>query len=678
MLHPGHQTIRTMCPMNCHPTLCGMLVDVADGRLLGVRGDKDNPDSQGFLCVRGQASQEVIGNPQRLLRPLMRRQRRDDAWYEASWEEALDTIAARMQAAGREAVGLWSGHGSLTTNYGTRIAGQLMRRFANLYGCQLWSAAILCWGLGGFGLGLTGILETNTKEDMGQHANGIVLWGANLASQPNTARHIRAAQKRGATVVTIDVRHTEAAALADEVFLIRPGTDAALALAMQHVILREQWHDRAFIAQHTSGFDELAAHVQAYSPAWAAPITGIAAERIEALARLYATTAPAMIVLGGSSMHKGANSWQAARAIACLPALTGNVGKPGSGFGPRHGGASHGQALASITAEERRQPGNYIPSQMPRMTAALQDGLIDVLFLFGTNMLSSFADNNAVAAGLERTGLVVCHDLFMNETARRFADIVLPSTAWLEEIGCKMTNTHLYLMEQALEPPAETRPLSAILRGLAQRLQLEDFYPWENDAAVLDAILHHPATDYATVAALRAEAGKRALRITHVAHPDLHFHTPSGKIEFVSRRAAELGLPTLPMPALPEPADGHLTLCQGRTLTHFHAFYDHGQALPSLARLDPAPAVWLAPADAAERGIRDGSTVRLRSAQGSCEVRARVTADVPAGVAWMRDGWSISNTLTSGEACLPDHAVEAFHFAAGQAAYAAIVDARPL
>jgi hypothetical protein len=161
------QNFATMCPMNCHPTLCGMLVDVQDGEVVGVRGDKDNPDSQGFLCVRGQASRQIIGNPKRLLKPLIRDRRSDGAWSETSWDEALDLIAARIRKAGREATALWSGHGNLANNYGPSSGGQMLTRFANLYGCQYWSPAMICWGLGGFGLGLTGALEINTKEDNG-------------------------------------------------------------------------------------------------------------------------------------------------------------------------------------------------------------------------------------------------------------------------------------------------------------------------------------------------------------------------------------------------------------------------------------------------------------------------------------------------------------------------------
>jgi anaerobic selenocysteine-containing dehydrogenase len=659
--------------MNCHPTLCGMLVEVEDGRLLGVRGDKDNPDSQGFLCVRGQASREIIGNPKRLLHPLVR-SRRSDAWRQVSWDEALDRIVDGMHAAGREAVATWSGHGFFANNYGTRINSHLLRRFANLYGCQWWNPTMICWGLGAFGLGLTGVLETNTKEDMGAHASFVLLWGANIASQPNTGRHLAAARHRGVRVVTIDVRETEAAAHSDETLLLRPGTDAALALGMMHVIIGEGRHDREFVARHTEGFDELAAHVRRHTPQWASEVTGISADRIVALAREYATTRPAMIVLGGSSMHKGPNSWHAARAVACLPALTGNLGVAGGGLGPRHGSATRGQGLASIVALERRPPGRYIPNQMSRMLESLGDGRVQALLLFGTDMLSSFADAGRLEKGLARQDLVVSYELFMNDTARRFADVVLPSTSWLEELGCKSTNTHLYLMPQVLDPPGETRSGTWVLKELARRLGLEDFYPWTSEEGLLDTLLDHPSTGHATVAALRAEGGLRALNISHVAYPDRVFDTPSQKVEFVSERARALGLPALPVhEALSSPLYP-LVFQQGRTLTHFHAFYDHGRALPSLAKADLEPELWIAPADAHARGLDDGAAIRIYNERGEFRARACVTPKIPAGTVWMHDGWEGVNRLTSGHAVLPDDAVDLFHFSAGQSAFDAAVE----
>ena len=166
----------------------------------------------------------------------------------------------------------------------------------------------------------------------------------------------------------------------------------------------------------------------------------------------------------------------------------------------------------------------------------------------------------------------------------------------------------------------------------------------------------------------------RKLAISHVAHPDRKFPTPSGKVEFYSERAVELGLPALPghedLPVTSYP----LVFRQGRTLAAFHGFYDHGRALPTLAKADPEPELWIAPDDATTRGVADGDAIRIHNERGEMRARARVTSRIPAGTVWMRDGWSGLNTLTSGDAVLPDAAVDALGFSAGQAAFDARVE----
>ncbi len=668
---------RTMCPMSCHPTLCGMIVEVEENKVVVVRGDPDNPDSRGFLCVRGQAAREVFDNPGRLLYPLVR-DRREDPFRRATWDEALERITTALTAHPPQATAIWPGHGTFTTNYGTRVSAQLFARFANFHGSQFFNPTMICWGLGAFGLALTGMQETHTKEDMGEHARLILLWGANFASQPNTARFVNAARARGARIVAVDVRQTEATAKAEEVLLLRPGTDGALALALMHVICVEQLFDAEFVASHTVGFAALAEHVRQFSPQWAAGVTGIAAERIVVLARLYASTKPGMIVLGGSSMHKGDNGWQASRAIACLPGLTGNVGIPGAGFGPRHGASAHGRGLASVIEAGRRTPGTSLPNQMSTVLEALHDGRIANMLLMGTNMLSSFADSNRVAEGLARTSLVVSYDLFLNDTARRFADVVLPSTAWLEELGCKSAFTHLYLMEPALAAAGETKPATWVMRELATRLGLEGYFPWASDEALLDAILDHPATGHATVASLRAQGGIGELRISQVANPTLEFDTPSRKIEFYSEDAARLELPALPgwTGASDMEADSRypLTLSQGRTLAHFHSFYNNGRELPTLARRELEPRVWISTADARARGLTDGAPIRVHNAHGELHARAQVTERIPNGTLWLRDGWPGLNALTDSASVLPDAAVDRFAFSAGQSNFNARVE----
>ena len=674
MPDPARQTTRTMCPMNCHPTFCGMKVTTEDGHLVEVTGDKENPDSAGFLCVRGRASREIMDNPKRLLKPLARDRRAGGDWQEIEWDEALDRIVASMQRVGRESVALWPCHGSIANDYGVFANLFLALRLANMYGCQWWDASMICWGLGGFGVGLTGPMEINTKEDMSAHSDLIVQWGSNQASQPNTARHIAAAKKRGARVVAIDVRMSDGCRAAHDHFIVRPGTDAALALAMMHVIIDEGLHDQAFVAEHTVGFDELSAHVREFTPAWAAEICGVDAEHIVRFAREYASTERAMILLGGSSLYKDKNGWQASRAISCLAPLTGKIGKPGTGYGARHAGEAHGTGFGDILNMDARPPGDYVPNQMPAIIEAMTSGRIRTLLLFGSDFTSSFADAGRIKPALDDMDLVVAHDLFMNDTIRNHADIVLPGTTWLEDLGVKGTTTHLYLMDRILEPAGEARSMTTIVRALAERLGIADFYPWHEDGGHIDAVLDHPATGHATVTSLRETGGIAPMQVSHVAHPDLRFPTPSGKVEFYSERAAEVGLPGLPSYQPRSDSEYPLELRMGRTINHFHAFYDGGRALPSLVHRDKGPLLWIAPADADARGIADGDAVRMRNARGRFDAKASVTDKVPPGTLWIHDGWSGLNDLTSGARALSDEAAQLFPFSTGQCAYDAFVE----
>ncbi|MBO0796319.1 MAG: molybdopterin-dependent oxidoreductase, partial [Ktedonobacteraceae bacterium] len=300
--------ITTMCPMNCLPTQCGMTVEVEGNKLVSLKGDVHNPDSRGFLCIRGRATQEIFENPRRLLRPLRRvGERGEDRWEPCSWDEAYAMIVDAIQRTQPERVGLWRGHGAGTTG---PAGSALISRLGLLGGFQQWIASIVCWAMGGYGLGLTGTLHTNTKEDMAANSRTIVLWGATLASQPGLAPYLVEARKRGAYVVHIDTRRTEASRHADEVLLLRPGSDAALALAMAQVIVQEGLYDREFVDKYTLGFAQFADHVQQYTPEWAATVTGIEPERIRALARRYVEQVPAVIVLGGSSMFKHQHGWE--------------------------------------------------------------------------------------------------------------------------------------------------------------------------------------------------------------------------------------------------------------------------------------------------------------------------------------------------------------------------------
>jgi anaerobic selenocysteine-containing dehydrogenase len=208
-------------------------------------------------------------------------------------------------------------------------------------------------------------------------------------------------------------------------------------------------------------------------------------------------------------------------------------------------------------------------------------------------------------------------------------------------------------------------------------LGVADVYPWADQEAAMDAALDHPATGHATVASMRAGGGRAALKISPVAYPTRAFDTPSGKIEFTSASAAAMGLPALPeMP--PQSDETGLVLAQGRTYAHFHSFYDHGRALPTLAAREDAPDLWIAPADADARGIGDGAVIEVSNARGSFAARAKVTKRMPQGAVWMRDGWPGFNALTDGGAVLPEAALTAFPFSVGQSHFGARVQVRPV
>ncbi len=648
----GKRQITTMCPMNCLPTQCGMTVEVEENKLLSLKGDPNNPDSRGFLCIRGRATNEIFDNPKRLLRPLRRvGKREDNRWEPCSWDDAYAMIVDAIQQTQPERVGLWRGHGTGTTG---PTGNTLVSRFGLLGGFQQWTTSMVCWAMGGYGLGLTGTLKTNTKEDMAFNSRTILLWGATLASQPDLAPHLVEARKRGAYVIHIDTRRTEASRHADEVLLLPPGTDAALALALAHIIVQEKLYDQTFIDRYTLGFAEFATHIQQYTPEWATTITGIEPERIRDLARRYATQPPAMIVLGGSSMFKHQHGWEPARAISCLPALTGQLGIAGGGLGPRHGASPEGTGYADVLADvTKKMPDEAaIPSHMTTITEAFTRGQLDVLLLLGSNMLSMFADANALAHGLAQIKLIVSYDLFMNATARGYADLVLPATAWLEDIGLKQTATHIYLMERALAPAGECRSLITLLRELAQRLNIANIFPWQDEQDYVNAFLMAQKTETGeplTVDALRQHSGYwQKNDLSHIAYQEHSFPTPSKKIEFWSESARQAELSPLPSYTVPEGDEYPLRFCQGRSLTAFHSFFDEGQALPTLAKANAGPQLWIHPQDAQKRHVVSGASIIIANKRGFFEANAYVTDDILPGVVWMRDGWIGVNRVTSG------------------------------
>jgi anaerobic selenocysteine-containing dehydrogenase len=232
-------------------------------------------------------------------------------------------------------------------------------------------------------------------------------------------------------------------------------------------------------------------------------------------------------------------------------------------------------------------------------------------------------------------------------------------------------------MERALEGEGETRPIHEILRSLANSLGVVDFFPWASMEEVLDVILDDPTTGHATVASLRAAGGFAPLKVPAIAYADRKFDSPSGKIEFYSSQAERLGLPPLPVHKVDKGSPYPLALSFGRTLTHFHSFYDEGKALSSLAKHNTAPQLWISRVDADARQLTNGDAIKIYNERGEFAAKACITNNVPPGVVWIRDGWVGLNHLTSGEAVLTGDALSLFPFSVGQADYGARVEVAP-
>jgi anaerobic selenocysteine-containing dehydrogenase len=238
-------------------------------------------------------------------------------------------------------------------------------------------------------------------------------------------------------------------------------------------------------------------------------------------------------------------------------------------------------------------------------------------------------------------------------------------------------------MDNALAPAGDARPLISVLRDLAGRLAVKDFFPWGSLEEYMNALLAPQQNGALTLARLRELGGiAQRSRLDHVPYREGRYATPSGKVEFYSERAASLGLSALPDYTRPQPTDARypLEFRQGRVLTAFHSFYDNGRALPMLARAESHAELWMHPEDAASRGIAPGGRVALSNARGRFEAVARVTEDILPGVVWARDGWPGLNTLTSGEACLSPEASDGLdpRIPGGQSAYDARVEVRPI
>lgn len=641
------------CPHDCWDT-CALRVHVRGGRVVKVTGDPEHPTTRGFVCVKVGHYHERVHSPDRVLHPLRRVGPKGSGRFErVSWEEALTYTATRLG----EVVTRYGGEAVLPYSYAGTMGllgyASMDRRFFHRLGASRLARTICCSAAKAALVYTYGAALGPDPEDL-VNARLILLWGVNVVhSAIHQAPILLEARRRGAIVVHIDPYRNGTEKLADWHLSPRPGTDAALALGMMHVILAEGLEDRDYIARFTTGIEALRERVREWPPGRAAAACGIPPGDIARLARLFATTRPAAI-RAGYGLHRHTNGGMTIRALALLPALTGAWRDPGGGLL-----LSNSDAFGWNSARLERP--DLMPSPAPRRVNMIRlgealtelcDPPIMALVVYNSNPAAVAPNQSRVIEGLLRDDLfTVVHEQIFTDTCR-YADVIFPATTQLEHVDLHGSYWHLYalLNEPVIPPLGEAVPNTEFFRRLAAAMGFDDPCFRDSDEELLLQALEGSAAAR-TVAPHRegraqAEAALaylRAHRWVKVDHARTPFaeggRFPDGRIRLYSEAMEAAGLDPVvqyvPPAESPEGSPERARRFPLQLLTPgAHHFLNSTFAnLPSLLRAEEAPTVYLNPRDATTRGIRDGQWVRVWNDRGQVYLRARVGSRTDPGVA---------------------------------------------
>ena len=635
---------KVVCPHDC-PDTCVMTVRVEDGRAVEIGGDTDHRFTQGFLCAKVNRYLERVYSPDRVLHPLRRVGRKGEGRFKrVTWDEALREIADRFQRViaehGPQAILPYSYAG----NMGLLSFGSLDRRFFQTLGASL-LARTICASAGSAGLKATLGRSLGPDPESLVHARLIVAWGANVvSSNVHLWPFIEEARRRGATLVAVDPYRSKTAEHADRHLALYPGTDAALALGMMHVIFRDGLQDQDYLDRHTQGATELRERAAGWTPARTAEVTGLAAADVEWLAEAYARTRPSAIRINyGLNRHAGGG--MAVRTIACLPAITGAWRDVGGGVLL----STSGTFPLKTDALERPDltPPGTRTLNMSQLGRILTDGRLDppvkALFVYNSNPAAVAPEQEKVHEGLRREDLfTVVHELFQTDTAD-FADIVLPATTALEHYDIHKAYGHLYLSlsRPAIAPLGECKSNTEVFRLLAGEMGLQDPCLFESDEALARQAFDwsHPHLEGVTFERLEREGSLRlSVPDPYAPFAEGGFKTPSGKCELMAPKLADEGL---------DPLAGYVPPREGPTSNPerarrfplafisppaHHFLNSTFSAQPTFVRRESEPFLTLHPEDAAARGVRDGAPVRIFNDRGSFQAEARVSDAARKGV----------------------------------------------
>ena len=719
------KVVHAACPHDC-PDACGVLITVEDGRATKIQGDPEHPVTRGFLCAKVAKYLDRVYSPDRVMYPMRRVGPKGPAagaadadksaraklrssaplgrtnasvpteaeciWKRISWDEALDEIVSRFRAIsvefGSEAILPYSFGGTL----GVLNGASMDRRFFHRLGASQLDRTI-CSSAGEAGLESVYGIKLGTEPEQFAQAKYIIAWAANIhANNVHLWPFIAEARRNGAKLVVIDPYKTRTAACADWYLPINPGTDAALALGMMHIIIGENLHDADYVSKYTLGFEQLREKVKEYPPERVAHWTGISATDIRKLAIEYATVRPSVIRLN-YGIQRSERGGMSTRAVAMLPCVIGSWKEVGGGLQlSTSGGASINTKAMKRTdlmqAALGREARMINMVELGKVLNTLDDPPVKALFVYNSNPAAVCPRHDEVVRGLMRPDLfTVVHEQFFTDTTD-YADIVLPATTFFEHKDLQKAYGHYFVQvsNQAIDPLGECRSNVDVFRALAERMGFEDECFRESVDEMIDLALESRDPWMQGLSRERLEEGFGRLNFSasgsgdsnvsqkrrDVGHPILNeevrapflpfaqgnFRTVSGKAELYCEALKGLGLD--PVAAFTPPTESRhsksesklpLELLARKADNFLNSTFSN---LPSLQQMEEPGLLEISSPDAQARGIADGDRVRVFNQRGTVMLKARVDGKVQPGVVsaslnWAKTapGYQSINSLTS-------------------------------